>query len=202
MKEFFNNFYKITGVIIIILPILILGILIKKDLVQSGQIEFIYDFSQDSAVITNLFPANRLSEINQIKEANNFWQQINKEPVYFETRLPQTFKSAIVEVVYKNQNQPLIQLGLRTMGESEWNYDFKPLENQILDDLDWPKIEDKRGTLWQREKNYLSLDQFLDKTDSHANFAAYHYPVERKFILPNYQPKNYYTIFDKTLNKL
>ena len=199
MKSFFNSLYQISRVIIIIAPFLILGWLIKQDLVIDGQIEFTYNFSQDSPVITNFFPANRMSSVFLVEAENYYWQQVEQEPVYFETRLPQTFTQATVEITYKNENQPLIQLGLRALGETEWNYVFKPLENQLLDKLDWSKIEDERGSLWQKQKKYLSFDQFLDNLDKLSNFAAYNYPLERKFILPSYQPQEDYKIFYKTL---
>ncbi|MBU1037214.1 hypothetical protein KKF32_04255 [Patescibacteria group bacterium] len=198
-KIFFSRLYKITRVIIIIAPVLLLFWLVQKDLVKNGRLEFIYDFSEDSPTITNLFPANRLSQINKIVKTNSYWQQLEKEPVYFETRLPQTFATAIVEVTYKNDTQPLIQLGLETMGENEWNYDFKPLENQLLDNLDWYKIEGEQGSLWQREKTFLALDQFLDQAQNLNNFAAYDYPVNRKFIIPAYQPQDKETVINRSL---
>ncbi len=174
MKNLFNNLFYITKVIIIIAPFLILGFLIKKDLVFSGHLEFVYDFSKGSPAITNLFPADRMSPINQIAGTENHWQQIEQEPVYFETRVPQTFKKATVEIIFKNQNQPLIQVGLRTIGAGDWNYDFRPLENQILDNIYWSKIENESYTLWQKTKKYLTLEQFLDRIDYEQNVAAYY----------------------------
>ena len=199
MKKFFNNLYKISRVVIIILPFIILGWLIKKDLVLSGHLEFVYDFSQDSPAITNLFPANRLSAVNFVKDSNQYWQQINQEPVYFEARLPQKFDTATVEVVYQNQNQPLIQLGLRTLGEGDWNYDFKALENQLLDELDWFKISDEQGTIWQKQKKYLNREQFMVAVPGLKNLAAYDYQLDRKFFLPNYRPSTEERVLTKAL---
>jgi hypothetical protein len=176
-----------------------LGILVIKDLVPGGQLEFIYDFSTDSPVITNLFPANRLSEINRVKDTDSYWQQLEEEPVYFETRLPQKFDTAEVELVYQNKNQPLIQVGLRTLGENDWNYYFKPLENQLLNKLNWFKLESEEGTIWQKEKKYLSWPQFLDNLDSLKNLAAYDYPLQRKFTIPDYHPTDKLTVIDRTI---
>ncbi|HAH04090.1 MAG: hypothetical protein UV78_C0011G0010 [Parcubacteria group bacterium GW2011_GWA2_43_17] len=199
MSIFLNKFYVFCRASIIIAPFLVLGWLIKKDLVTDGQVEFVYDFRQDSPAITNLFPANRLSSVYRDTANDFFWQEVNAEPVYFETRLPQTFDRATVEITYQNKNLPLVQVGLQTLGETAWNYDFKPLENQLVDQLSWSKIEDQRGSLWQRQKKYLSFDQFIDDLDNLSNFAAYNYPVNRKFILTGYQPGNKKTVFNKTL---
>src|SRR3989339_1605267 len=199
MKRLFSQLALISRIIIIILPFFILGILVAKDLVPGGHLEFTYDFSTDSPVVTNLFPANRLSEINRVNNTDSYWQQLEAEPVYFETRLPQKFETAEVELVYQNKSQPLIQVGLRTLGENEWNYYFKPLENQLLDRLDWFKLESEDGTIWQKQKKYLSWPQFLDNFDSLKNLAAYDYPLQRKFTMPDYRPADQLTVIDRTI---
>src|SRR3989339_687741 len=196
MKHFFKILYIATKIAVIVTPVILLGWLVKQDLALSGQLEFTYDFSKDSAAITNLFPANRLTPVTFNK--SGFWQTIKQEPVYFETRLPQKFNTAQVEVVYQNSTEPLVQLGLKTLGD-EWSYDFKPLENQLLDKLDWFKIEDERGTIWQRQKKYLNWDQFFDQLKSLDNFAVYNYPLNRRFLLANYQPPAQRTEFNRTI---
>lgn len=142
----FLKFYQATAVFLIILPILGLAWLIKRDLVISGRLEVVYDFSDESPLITTLFPAKRLSEIEQLSKTE-FSQQINKEPVYFETRLPQNFKTAVVEMVYQNTNLPLVQIGLRVKGKSDWNYYFQPLNSSstvsyLITDYRLPQLED------------------------------------------------------------
>ncbi len=199
MKRIINNLNILIKIIIIITPFILLGYLINKDLVRSGVIKFIYNFSHDSPVITNLFPANRMSAINKVKDNDLYWQSITEEPVYFKTRLPQTFNKAEVEITYQNSDLPLIQIGLNNQGENEWNYEFKPLENQLLDNLDWFKIESNDRALYQRNKQFLSIDQFLEEKDTLTNFAAYNYEIDRKFIIPNYVPSNSYKVMDKTI---
>ncbi|MFA6304861.1 MAG: hypothetical protein WCV73_00035 [Patescibacteria group bacterium] len=199
MKRFFENLYKITRVIIIIAPFVILGILIKKDLVLSGHLEFTYNFKHDSPALTNLFPANRLSPIYQVKGNGVAWQQILQEPVYFETRIPQKFATATLEITYQNTTQPLVQVGLRNSGDDEWNYDFKPLENQLLDNLPWFKMVSEQGTIWQKEKKFLTREQFLANVNSLSNIAAINYKLPRKFFLPNYRPQNVDNFLNKTL---
>ena len=198
MKIFFQNLFRISRITVIILPFIILTVLIRKDLVLSGHLEFTYDFSQDSPVITNLFPANRLSEVFKIKDQASYWQEINQEPVYFEARLPQQFDTAEVEVVYQNQSQNLVQLGLKTLGD-EWSYDFKPLENRLLDNLDWFKLEEDRGVIWQRQKQFLSWDQFFEASGSLNGLAAYGYDLDRKFILPDYRPSSQTKIINRAI---
>ncbi|MBU1131431.1 hypothetical protein KJ840_04830 [Patescibacteria group bacterium] len=198
-KLFFSQLFKITKIAVIVLPIIGLFYLVYLDFVPSGHLEFTYDFSQDSPVITNLFPANRMTEINKIVGSGSYWQAVKQDPVYFDVRLPQKFAAAKVKIIYQNKNQPLIQLGLKTIGEGEWHYQFKPLENQLLDNLDWPVIENAEASLWQRSKNFITINQFFDQLDSLDKVGAYYYDLDRKFMLPDYQPQNNYQELNKTL---
>lgn len=198
-RYFFKQLYKVSKLIIVILPMAGLLYLIYLDFVPSGHLEFVYDFSKDSPAITNLFPANRLTDINKISETESFWQAIQVDPVYFDVRLPQKFTTARVELVYQNKNQPLVQIGLRTIGETEWNYQFKPLENQLIDNLNWPAISNGEISLWQRNKRFQTIDQFYDKFNELEKVGAYYYDIERKFMMPDYQPVQTRQIINKTV---
>lgn len=142
----FLKFYQITAVVLILLPFLILGWLIKKDLVISGRLSLVYDFSHESPLITDLFPAKRLTEIKRLSESE-FSQSLLGEPVYFETRVPQNFKAATVEMIYQNQAVPLVQIGLRVIGKGDWNYYFQPFGasstvDALAIDYRLPQLED------------------------------------------------------------
>ena len=77
-----------------------------------------------------------------------------KEPIYFEARLPRKFDKAELEVEYSNPGKTFIQTGMRTQGESEWNYEFLPLDNPALNDLTWSYLSNDDVSLWQKNKNY------------------------------------------------
>jgi len=200
MKKFFEKFYRLTRIIVILLPLAGLFLLIRKDLVLDGVAEYIYDFKRPAAVITELFPANRLSAVFKLKDFNQYWQQIKQEPVYFEVRVPQKFDQAEVEITYQNPAKTLIQLGLNTAGEGVWNYWLKPLDSPLLNDLAWFKVgDDARGTLWQRTKEFLNLDLFLEKIDSLKGVSALNYPLNRQFILPDYKPDGKLRIYNEAI---
>jgi len=162
MKIFFDKFYQISALIIIILPIIILAWLIKKDLVLDGRLVWQSDFSRLEPALTVLFPESRTSDIFRNNEGDFYWQEITSEPVYFEARLPQNFETARVELEFQDQGRSLIQLGLRVQGESDWNYYFKPLSQPELNDLNWFRLDYEGGSLWQKEKRYLAINQFFD----------------------------------------
>ena len=200
MKIFFKQFYKATKIIVILLPLLGLFLLVRKDLVLDGSVDYVYDFKRPVATLTELFPANRLSAIFKVKDFNQYWQQIKQEPVYFEVRVPQKFDQAEVEITYQNPAKTLIQLGLNTVGEEDWNYWLKPLDNPLLNQLNWFRVgDDARGTLWQRTKEFLNLDLFLQKMNSLKGVSALNYPLNRQFILPDYKPDNKLRVYNEAI---
>jgi len=198
-KRFFVKLYRISKAVIIIVPFFLLFWLINKDLVKNGQLEYVYNFDQTKPYITNLYPEDRLTARAQIGSGQGYEQSLVKEPVYFDVRLPQSFKTATVQVTYQNSSLPLVSLGLMTYGAVDWSYVFKPLENQLIDRLPWVKIENQQGTLWEKQKNYLSINQFFDEKTSQTKYAAYDYPLTKKFILTDYQIAKQKTELDFTL---
>jgi len=195
MLKIIYNFLKF---LIYLGPLILLGYLIYLDFVPSGIISFSYDFSKDSPVITNLFPANRLTD-PEPDLAGNFYQAIIKEPVYFETRLSQKFDQARVDLTFQNPNQLFFQLGLAVLGEGDWNYFFRPVDNKFINNLNWSRLEENNLILWQKNKKYDSLDGFLLNLDQEAKVGIYDYNLTRKFRLIDYQPLNDYQIFNKQL---
>jgi len=193
-----NKIYKIIRFFIYLSPFLLLIILIYKDFAPSGKVSFSYDFSRDSPVITKLFPANRLSDPQKIQN-NEYYQEILKEPVYFETRLSQKFNQAQVELVFQNPESSLFQLGLAIKGEKDWNYQFKPIDNKIINNLTWSKLEENGIFLWQRIKKYYNLKDFLKNLNNETAVGFYNYDFKRKFKLINYQPAVNYQIINKTI---
>jgi len=200
MKTFFEKLYKITRIIIIILPLVGLFLLVRKDLVLNGFVDYTYNFKRPIATITELFPANRLSSVFNVKGLNQYWQQIKQEPVYFEVRVPQKFEQAEVEITYQNPAKTLLQLGLNTTGAGDWNYWLKPLDNPLLNNLSWFRVDDNaRGTLWQKNKEFLNLDLFLQKLDVLHGVAAINYPLNQSFTLPNYKPDNKLRVYNEAI---
>ncbi|MBN2853952.1 hypothetical protein JXK06_00215 [Patescibacteria group bacterium] len=94
--------------------------------------------------------------------------KIIAEPVYFNFYSPRSFSKAKVTVKYFDnlaEATPIIEVGLLKGGVSG-NYELKPLQNKIIDDLkfSWNRVVDDGETLiLQREKVYRNeLDFFAD----------------------------------------
>jgi len=190
--------YRIARILIYLTPIIIFASLFYLDICPSGVATFTYTFKEDSPVITRLFPENRLSDPIQISK-DNYYQQINQEPVYFETRLSQKFDSAMINIEFQNPESSLFQLGLATIGDDDWNYQFMPLDNKSVNDLNWSKIETDNLTLWQRNDKYKTIDSFLKNFTNEEGVAIYNYDVKKEFKISGYQSGDEIRSFDHTI---
>jgi hypothetical protein len=189
MKTLNNSikiFFICLRICIIVSPVVILFIAGWRDLVPSGQTTYRYDIGKSSAIISPLFPANRLQP--ELLHTNSGWQKVVKEPVYFEARLQRKFDQAEVTVEFANPSNTFVQVGLRTIGELDWNYDYLPLDNPVLNNLNWPKLSNGSLSLWQRQKDFQTIEQFTSVLPTVNNLAIYAYNLQRKFLLPDYQP--------------
>lgn len=168
--------------------VLILGWLFDRNFVLTRPLEIIYDFSRENAFVSWLKPESRVSEIKE--EDGEFYQTMTGEPAFFELKLPLSFfKTAEVVLDYNNPSQEVVELGLE-MGVGD--YYLKPLENKVLDNLDWRKICEQDICLWQKNWQYENIDSFLDKFPPLDKVGAYHYNIDEPYRLEDYAPQDEY----------
>ncbi len=92
--------------------------------------------------------------------------KIIAEPIYFNFYSPRSFSKAKITVKYfdnLSDETPIIEMGL-LKGGLNGNYELKPLQNKIIDDLkfSWARIVDDGETLiLQREKIYNNELEFI-----------------------------------------
>jgi hypothetical protein len=132
------------------------------------------------------------------------------DPVYFSLRVPRRFEKAKLTVKFKNSSPllskegqgvvPVIETGL-LIDKKVWNYDLKPLDNFVLDNLinKWNSVRSGDLLLLQREKKFSSVEEFLNTPPSKGGvgggfsldkIAAYNYSLKQEFLLPDYKPSN------------
>jgi len=111
------------------------------------------------------------------------------DPVYFNLNTQRTFNSATMEITYKNSGfNKIMEVGI--LADARKNYRLQPLDNIILDNLDWSMIEANGVYLLQREKKYEEVAAFLNdatKNDSSMNkqeVLTYFYDLPAMEILP------------------
>jgi hypothetical protein len=151
---------KIYRVVLIILALIFLGWLLNKNIVPQGQLQIETDFYDESNFISELYPKERVGA-DKDKEGG---QIIFIEPAYFKVKVPRTFDRVKIKMVYQNKEQELLQMGLlkKRTDPLDWRFSLKPLENQALDNLDWFKLTEQGISLWQKNKKFDSIYDFVN----------------------------------------
>ncbi len=151
--------------------------LLNKNLVPEGTLVLKKDFcsASEPRFISDLYPENRVG-IAEENESGCF-QRIFVEPAYFSVNIPRTFSNVKVKIVYANPDQEVFQLGLmkKRINPLDWNFQLKPLENKILDNLTWSKLTEQGITLWQKQKRFESIHAYVNNVPSDQKTATFNY---------------------------
>ncbi|MBU1164104.1 hypothetical protein KKA15_00905 [Patescibacteria group bacterium] len=172
--------------------------LIGKDLVMSGYLVANYDFSKPSPFITTLRPQGRVLE--PVMDSNgDYWQNIIDEPIYFDMRIPRHFDIAEVSLTYNNLDQEIFEFGILA-DKQNFIFDLRPvfnakINNLLADKLNWSQLAENDLILFQKEKKFISIDEFVTNPPALNSIATYNFTMDSKFVLPEYNAaKNNQTI--------
>jgi hypothetical protein len=175
-------YYRITRGILWAGPAILLFFCLWQYYGLSGVLKTETNFSSPAPLITDFFPAARVSKKADLS--------LIGEPVYFEVRMPRKFNSVKVELEYINKDQPVVYLGARQKnapGEdiNAWHYNLKMIENKLIDGLSWEKISHDGLTLYQRRARYSSLEEFFAQPPILDTVAVVNYDLASKLLLPS-----------------
>lgn len=134
--------------------VLLLGWLFFQNLVPTG--EFVLKYKKGSAIspISDIHPEKRVIDLDD--ENQSFFI----DPVYFDAKVPREFDAVTVNLAWQNQSQPILELGSRKLRGS-WGFVMKPLQNKIIDQLDWPCQRYDGVIFCQRAERYANLSSLL-----------------------------------------
>jgi len=151
----------------IALLIALVGWFLWLAIAPSGKISYRSDLVTSSYFIGKLAPTER------VKAAN----QIIGEPVYFSLYTPRSFQKARLTINFKT-TAPLIEVGVRR-DKTVWSYDMKPAYSALLESLqsDENTIIQEDALLWQKNKNYKSIEDFLKQPPAFNKVASYRYAL-------------------------
>jgi len=113
----------VIRIILVLIPIIVLGCFTYQYINPSGELIVKYDFCQkETSYFSGLSPYGRV--LNLEKSENNCFQKMIIDPVYFDVRLPQTYREVSVESVYKQKKyDDIFQVGVSTdPGNWQWNF--------------------------------------------------------------------------------
>jgi hypothetical protein len=147
-----------------------------------GKIKYVSNFSKYTYFISELTPKDRVG-ISQNK-INNL---VIGEPVYFYLRTLRPFSKAIVTINYTNPSS-LMELGI-CRDKAHWNFERLPIYFDALEKLaltDNVLIENGL-LLWQKQKNYVSVADFLQNPPALEKMGVYNYSVTSAITLEDYK---------------
>ena len=159
----------IVRILLILLAISLFVWIFWQILLPGGYFEVIYTPDTKSNFISEFYP-------NEILEDG----RILVEPVYFKVRVPRVFRRVRVIITFQNDQHPLFQVGTRT-GHS-WDFQFCPLENKVLEELDWSKISEEGVTLWQKKEKFVSIHEFVNNLPKTAKILTHNYHFSKEVI--------------------
>lgn len=166
---------KIYRLILILAALLLFTWLLNKNVVIDGQLFAVRNFCDSSRFISDIYPENRVGGIEY--ENGNCFQRIFVEPAYFKVKVPRTFSKAKVKITYSNPDQPLFEIGLMKKKEFplDWRFTLRPLENKIFNNLDWDLIVKEGISLWQKQKRFATIHDFVNNVPDDQKTATFHY---------------------------
>jgi len=166
---------KTYRLILILAVLLLFAWLLNKNVVINGQLFASRDFCHSSSFISDLYPENRVGGIEH--ENGDCFQRIFVEPAYFKVKVPRTFSQAKIKIVYANPDQDLFELGLMKKKEFplDWRFTLRPLENKIFNNLDWELIVEEGISLWQKQKRFDSIHEFVNNVPDDEKTVTFYY---------------------------
>lgn len=188
---------KIFQSLIILIPVGLFFGLLNIELVPSGKFTVEREVNEASPYLDRLLPDARVWAPYQ--ETDGAWvQKIIGDPAFFFVHPQRSFEKTEAKIRFKNTGVLLVELGVLA-DLATGAYTLEPLQNLIIDNSSWAKIEDGKTVLLQREKKFLSINDFLSAMPARDEIATYHYGLTDPYRLKNYQPLSTEQIIDVSL---
>jgi hypothetical protein len=159
---------------------------------------YVNDFKKEKKTISNLYPDGRANDPEMDLKTGEKYQRITSEPVYFDVFLPKLFNKKLkrrqfskikISLFYQNKNQNIIEIGLRkNYQDTDWKFEFLPLENKLIDEFEGNKIFDKGLMLLQKGNDFKTIDEFLQNLPLDKKIATFYYDLDYDYLIPDYQP--------------
>lgn len=173
---------KMIRTIWISLLLLTIAFLLWKFIAPFGKIHYTSDFSKHHYFISELTPKDRLVSDNQ--QAKNL---IKAEPVYFYLKTLRPFKTAVVTVNFSNPVS-FMELGI-CRDKDQWNFERQPLYFETLEKFVASNhvLREDGLLLWQKEKKYNSIDDFISNPPEVESIGVYNYNLPLSFEKKDYK---------------
>ncbi len=128
------KYYKTIRVVFVLVPVLVFGYFSYKYVNPSGVLEFEYDFCRETTpYVSGLTPKGRVLDIEKTKTRCE--QRMVIDPVYFDVRLPQSYRKVILDTEVEKSVEQKLRIGVG-VNPDNWKWEFgenmKTSENENI----------------------------------------------------------------------
>ncbi len=188
---------RLVQLLLILTPIALFGWLLHQEIVPSGTFVITHAMNETSPFIDRLLPDQRVSPPEQNTDGEWF-QMVKGDPAFFFVHPHRSFQTVEADIWFQNETVPIVELGVLGDVQSQ-SYSLEPLQNLILDNLRWPRIESSGLVLLQRQTTYPSINAFLENPPPMSEIATYQASLTQPFGLEGYTPQSESTVVDVSL---
>ncbi len=179
-----NALTRLIQCILICTPIVLLGYLVNQQFVFDGTFVVKHGVAETSPFIDRLLPDQRVND--PVIQDGQMIQELIADPVFFFVHPQRQYSTATFDVWFQNTNVPIVEFGGLAQTNPEV-YDLQPMQNLLIDQSKWFRLDDGKTVLLQRTKQFDSIDAFLNHLPSPDSIAVYHSDVLPPFRLSGYQ---------------
>lgn len=188
MEKAATKYLKYWRLLLFLIGISVVGWILYQYYAPDGTLVLEYDFVQKPTLISEFFPVGRALDREMNTSNDEHYQRIVSEPVYFSVDLPSAYPEVEVSIEYQNPHQQIVQLGLQLDDDdTTWNFDFKTLENQFIDNSSWNEVSDDTYTLLQKDNDYTSIEDFFNNPPTDKRVGTWLTTFNFPFINKTYQ---------------
>ncbi len=188
---------RFIQLLLILIPISLFGWLWHQEIVPSGTFLITHSVNEASPFIDRLLPDQRVSEPEQ-NEQGEWFQTVTGDPAFFFVHPHRSFDTVQADIWFQNDTVPIVELGVLGDEQSQ-SYSLEPLQNLILDRLNWPRIGSNGLVLLQRQTSYPSINAFLENPPPMSEIATYQANLTQPFVLDDYAPESSSVVVDVSL---
>lgn len=153
-----------------------------------GSLELTYRYQTKPTAISLFGPNGRALEREANQTNGETYQRIVAGPAYVTTTLPGAYDRVTVELEYQNPKQTVVELGIKLSDDPAlFDYRLQPLENKLVDDSDWSRVENDQFILLQRTPTYATIEEFLAAPPTTLRGGSYLVSPNLAFVDPAYQ---------------
>ncbi len=185
-QKFEKLIVRLLQLLIVLIPVGLFLWLLNIAVVPSGSFETSLVVNERSPFIDRLLPDARVETPYQTS-TGDWLQKVVGDPVFFFVHPQRSFAAIEAEIRFKNTGVPIVELGILA-DPTTGAYTLQSLQNLLIDNSDWSRLESGGLVLLQRNKKFASLEDFLKTPPARGEVTTYHYNLSEPYRLSGYNP--------------